>query len=375
MVQCDISLYVFAVDSTLCSRLDSATLGDLEQQLELNLQHIINCYASYVRCICTSIKQKGIATHDLCSYLMNLRAFKSGHCKQKHVLLSGIRNELEKAETIDHIFMILSDKCTSFLNFEIFQSMVDEYDIDKSQEKLNYPQYLREYVNKHKLSEFASINPLLEKLDDGSKEVKLKMDIDYSCSLAKLDDLRKPIANILGIKTSTLRIVDVKEGCVLVTLLIPAPVADAIFISDEIFSAKDMCNFQALSVISLECNGYKYIFKDDNMKYPDVVDGSPEAHASLTQYLDSPKKSLPSDSELVAHFPPASITVAEEHFIIAGESKDVPIQSPQAQVHHIFQWDGGGGEIQLVGSFSIPGFSPWQPIPVTNRNRYVIILY
>ena len=291
--------YVFAVDSTLCSRLDSATLEDLEQQLELNLQHIINCYASYVRCICTSIKQKGIATHDLCSYLMNLRAFKSGHCKQKPVLLSGIRTELEKAETIDHIFMILSDKCTSFLNFEIFQSMVDEYDIDKSQEKLNYPQYLREYVNKHKLSEFASINPLLEKVDDGSKEVFLKMDIDYTCSLAKLNDLRKPIANILRIKKSALRIVDVKEGCVLVTLLIPAPVADAIFTSDEIFSPQDVCNFQALSVISLECNGYKYNFKDENIKHPEnVVDGSPEAHASLTHYLYSPKKSLPSYSEL-----------------------------------------------------------------------------
>ena len=365
MVQCDISLYIFAVDSTLCSRLDSATLEDLDQQLELNLEDIINCYASYARCVCTSIKLKGIATHDLCSYLMNLRAFKSGHCKHKPVLLSGIRNELEKAETIDHIFKTLS-KCTSFLNFEIFQSIVDEYDIDKSQEKLNYPQYLREYVNKHKLSEFASINPLLEKVDDGSKEVKLKMDIDHTCSLAELDDLRKPIANILGIKKSALRIVNIQEGCVLVTLLIPAPVADAIFTSDEIFSAQDVCNFQALSVISLECNGYKYNFKDDNMKYPEnVVDGSPEAHSSLTHYLDSPKKSLPSDSELVAHLPPASVTVAEEHFKLAGESKDVLIESPRALVHHIFWWDGGGGEIQLVGSFS-----QWQPIPVTNRNRY-----
>ena len=42
-------------------------------------------------------------------------------------------------------------------------------------------------------------------------------------------------------------------------------------------------------------------------------------------------------------------------------------KSPRALVHHIFQWDGGGSVIELVGSFN-----QWRPIPVTNgnSNRY-----
>ena len=154
--------YITGATSTTQSSsgsLDSATLEDLEQQLDLELQHITNRYASYVHCIRKSIKEKGVTAEDLCAYLMNLRAFKPGNRKQMPVLLSGMRDELERAKTIDKIFIILSDKCASFLNFEIFQSIADDYEIDKNQERLNYPQYLREYAEKHKLSEFIDMNP------------------------------------------------------------------------------------------------------------------------------------------------------------------------------------------------------------------------
>ena len=243
--------------------LDSATLEDLDQQLDLNLQHITNCYASYVHCIRKSIKEKGVTAEDLCAYLMNLRAFKRGH-QEKTTLLSERKDELEKAQTIDKIFTILSAKCASFLNFEIFQSMVDDYDIDKNQERLNYPQHLRDYAEKHKLSEFVHINPLLKKLDESTKKLQLKLNIESTCSLAKLDDLRKPIANILGIQKSALRIVDIKEGCVEVTFLIPASVADTIFTSDRIFTPQDVHDLQSLSVMSLKCNGYSFEFQKEN---------------------------------------------------------------------------------------------------------------
>ena len=134
------------------SCLDSTILEDIEQQLDLNLQHITNRYASYVHCIRDSIEEKGVTAKNLCGYLMNLRAFKSGHWKQMPVLLSGMRDELERAQTIDEIFIILSDECASFLNFEIFQSMINDYRIDKSQEMLNYPEHLKDYAEKHKLS-------------------------------------------------------------------------------------------------------------------------------------------------------------------------------------------------------------------------------
>ena len=243
---------------------ESSKLEDLEQQLDLELQHITNRYASYVHCIRKSIKEKGITAQDLCAYLMNLRAFKPKNRKKMPGLMSAMRDELERAKTTDKIFIILSDKCASFLNFEIFQSMIDDYEIDKNQERLNYPQHLREYAEKHKLSEFIDMNPLLKKLDDNAKKIKLKLDIELTCSLAKLNDLRKHLANILGIRKSALRIVDIKQGCVEVTFQIPAPVAEAIFTSDKIFTSQEVNDFQELSVISLKIDEHSFEFKEES---------------------------------------------------------------------------------------------------------------
>ena len=126
----------------------------------------------------------------------------------------------------------------------------------KDQERLNYPQYLKDYVNKHKLSEFIDIiNPLLKSFTDSSKEIILKLDIKTTSSLAKLLDIKKSLANILGLKSAALRILDIKKGCVLVTLLLPAHLADTIFSTDRKFTTEEINQFRDLSILWLKCNG------------------------------------------------------------------------------------------------------------------------
>lgn len=49
--------------------------------------------------------------------------------------------------------------------------------------------------------------------------------------LSSLKELKEAIANILDLNASTLRILSVKKGCVEVTLLIPAEIADVMFTS------------------------------------------------------------------------------------------------------------------------------------------------
>ncbi len=78
-------------------------------------------------------------------------------------------------------------------------------------------------------------NPLL-KPKNGSKELIQKYDIETTCSLAKVDGLKKLIAEIMNLNPLALELVDVKDGCVVVTFLIPASVADTIFTPDTVFA-------------------------------------------------------------------------------------------------------------------------------------------
>ena len=247
--------------------------ADLQLQLEVNLEQIMRRYLSFVNCVRMSIIEKGISAGDLCAYLLALPAFNPDHGELKFTLLSEVSSHLEKATTINEIFNVLNKMYATFLNYEIFQSMVDDFNIDQSQEKLKYPEHLDAYIKMHKLSEFEDVNPLLKKIECGSKTIVLKFDIDMTCKLAKIQDLSKAVAKILGLRPSALRLLHIEEGCVVVTLLIPAPVADFIFSSDKEFTTEEVKEIHALSMLRLECNGNEYEFLQNDQNHKEEVSG------------------------------------------------------------------------------------------------------
>ena len=257
------------VSSKPLASLDAEVRADLKQQLEQNLKTITRRYVSFVNCVRTSIIRKGISAEDLSAYLLALPAFKSDESEVEFfMMLEEVKDKLQQATTVNGIFNILNTKYATFLNYEIFQDMVDDFDLDEGQEKLKYPEHLDIYIEMHKLSEFEEINPMLKKVECGSKKMVLKFDIEMTCKLGKLQDLTKAVANILGLKQSALRLLSIEKGCVVATFLIPAPVADFIFSSGEIFPAGKIEEFQAQSLLWLECNGFKYDFNklDDRSK-------------------------------------------------------------------------------------------------------------
>lgn len=122
---------------------------------------------------------------------------------------------------------LIAEEFASFLDYDIFQGIVEEYSLDEGQQQLRYPEYLKTYVETHKISEFLEINPALEKYS-GAKELVLKFDISV-CKVATLLDLKSAVADILRLKSSSIRILSIKEGCVLITFLIPEFIANIIF--------------------------------------------------------------------------------------------------------------------------------------------------
>lgn len=190
---------------------------NLKYILERNLREIIEHYGSYVDCLRGIIEEKRISPKALRTYLLTLSAFSESSTNQSLTLMSEKKYEFQKAETIPDIFTVLVTECASFLNYEIFESIIRKYKIKRQKYKsLQYPELLRAYVLKHKISEFIEINPLL-KSRKGSKELTIKYDVESSRRLAKVIDLEKFIANIFGLLPSALEIVDIKDGCAIIT--------------------------------------------------------------------------------------------------------------------------------------------------------------
>lgn len=220
-------------------------------------------YSHYVRHIRLSLRNQGVSAEDLCSDLLTMPATNSDEDEDELALLSVRKCELEKAVTLNEIFNILVTNCASFLEYDIF---VDTYEMDNGQEVLKYPEYLKAYLEKHKVSEFVKINPLLSTESDLSTELVLKINIELTVKMSKVTDLKKEVAKILGLNSHSLQLVDIKEGCVAAKFHIPMPVAEFVY---PPLSPQQYQQLADLGIISLECNGHLLIFAEETLESAD----------------------------------------------------------------------------------------------------------
>ena len=176
---------------------------DLEQQLDINLRHIQTHYACYVDCVRAIVKEKGVSAEELSSFLINLQA---SITTKKLRLLSDLKAELQKAEKITDIFILLSTKYASFLDYDIFEIILKRYGPNEDREELiNYPVHLKAYLEKHKIKEFVKlhpqlINPKLQKLGDESKKINIKLSIKRTQNLSTLKEVNEGHGYYFGVK-------------------------------------------------------------------------------------------------------------------------------------------------------------------------------
>ena len=126
-------------------------------------------YSDYINSIRESLQEQGVGAKDLTFYLLTLSAF--NHSEQKEMLLLTHEAELNRADDLIDVLKVIMREYASFMNYEIFQYIVDKYKLDNGEEAFKYPEHLEAYVNRLKIAEFAEINPLLKESTDASKKL------------------------------------------------------------------------------------------------------------------------------------------------------------------------------------------------------------
>ncbi len=253
----DILPYLSNCTGTDISSLTANERGDLQQQLETNLEEIVTHFANYTDSVQVSLQEMNVSVKTLRTFLLGLPAFIERCDDQRLNLLASKRKQFEEASDLCDIFIILKTECSSFLNYRIFERLIKKFNIDRN-DTLMYPEKLKEYVEKHKISEFNEIQPYLCDLTDDTKELILVLDIKSTCTLARLTDLGKAVAKIMGLKQSALRIHSIMECCIIVTFLIPAAIANHIFCRNDVLNHHQVKQLKGLLIKKLECNGFTF---------------------------------------------------------------------------------------------------------------------
>ena len=244
--------------------LDPSALKDLRYNLKIRLKECLQRYNSYVSLVRDSLERKEPnRIYAVTSDLVTLSAF--NHSLQMETLLLNDKRELDTTISYFRLFTFLSERYASFLNCDIFQTIVNKYDLDDGiNELFQYPVYLREFLANQDISNFKDINPLLNKPEHPSTELVLKLDIELTARLSRLTDIHEAVARALGLNSAALRIIDIKDGCIIVTFLISPNVAKILFNEHTSLTEEQVEEFRALSALWLKCNGYSFYFKRDD---------------------------------------------------------------------------------------------------------------
>jgi hypothetical protein len=245
-------------EASCSAPLDPEVQEDLQHILKLNRKKIITQYAHYVSSLCDYVVERGVSVERLRTFLLKLPAFTSDEEDQEYMLLSGVEEKLERADSIYKIFDVLGKECASFLNYDIYRSIQDKYCSDIDCEDFKYPDQLKAYIDKHKIKEFFDINPQLEKDAKVSAKLVLKFDITVTAKIAKVVDLKSSLAALLKVNPSALRLFSIKEGCVIVTFLVPAFLTEVFGASRPVSSSLKE-ELLGLSVLWMKCGDFKVI--------------------------------------------------------------------------------------------------------------------
>jgi hypothetical protein len=208
-------------------------------------------------------------------------------CGDNNFMLLSKKEDIKQAEDVYEIFIALI-YCTSFLNYSIFENIVIQFELDEGQSGLQYPGELQQYINKHTISEFIEVHPVLNKYTDGTKKLVLILDVELTCQFSMLVDVGHSVAHVMDMDECDILIHNVGKHCVIVTFLIPSFVADKIFTGPaaKIFSLDQKEQFRNLSVLQLKCNGYDFNFRLDAevSRNPGVESAETLAGISLIKY-------------------------------------------------------------------------------------------
>lgn len=85
-----------------------------------------------------------------------------------------------------------------------------------------------------------------------------------TCSLAKVDEFKEFIAEILDIDPSLFHIIDIKDGCVTTTYLIPTSVAKTVFSPNMMLSSEQRNQFKKTPILWMKCNGLTFDFQTNH---------------------------------------------------------------------------------------------------------------
>ena len=202
--------------------------------------------------ICQSLKERNVLKDNLLTCLMGLKVMQPCFQGKKQRIFRKQRRKLEKCQTVDEVWWIISDYF-SFFNYKLLKHIANSLGTKEDEEKVaTYEQDFHTYA-KRLLSECPS--QFGSRVSEDSTDLIVKLDSSYDdCTLCYLEELETKLSDIFQLEHGVMRLCQVLPGCYELTFEVPS------FVESDAFplSPDQEAALKALGVIRLRCGGYTY---------------------------------------------------------------------------------------------------------------------
>ena len=206
--------------------LDDADKIDLEQRLISDTRKIVTKFANFTSFLEKSLKTQNIPLEDVASRVLSLQAFNDSEDIGQKLLEKKDEEEIQQAKSVPRIFIVLYPYI-SFFNFEIMEHLVKHHGSPDDHKRLE--EYLTAFNAFCQRSVFeVPPNVYSSKSRIDGKVFAVKCTKQVATTLESVQGVRGKIADVLGLRASSLQLCSILKGCMELRFILSTAVADCI---------------------------------------------------------------------------------------------------------------------------------------------------
>lgn len=217
------------------------------EDYEHETKNIQKSFGRFVMDTCNSFKKlEGVNAQNLALFI-----------RGSFPIMKPRTDELTKAESLEQIFYTVVDQACSWFDYEIIKDMINYYGHSNDKSRLEkyeeeFKKYARERLPKGK--KHIEVGNGARK---GCKQLVIKIDKEWEdINFSDLDKLCGSFASILHVRRRDLYLADIREGCIMMTLMIPEEIAIMVFPTKRCLTLSQIQSFKDRGVISLKCGKF-----------------------------------------------------------------------------------------------------------------------
>ena len=172
--------------------------------------------------------------------------------KKEDKLLADRQEDLERADDVDKIFVIMSP-FLSFLDFEILEDIINSKNLGADSDRQNLADYIRslkELLDSWKVEPFKVLRDESELLRSRAT-LCFKLDAD---SLSMYRDVKVAIARVLGVQVYALQLCSIEDGCIELVFLVPKVAIGSLLPLESLSNKLSVVEPQVLKVTLVDGN-------------------------------------------------------------------------------------------------------------------------